>query len=71
MSDLTRIKATNLNDLVDIEVDGIDHADFPDYSDAYINSASYPDGTELTDEELEVVNDDSMFVYGKVEDWLY
>ena len=53
-----------------IEVDGIDYADYPDFCDAYIASAYY-DGREMTDEELDVLNDDSDFVYSAVENHLY
>jgi hypothetical protein len=38
--------------ITDIEFDGIDHSDDPDYSDAYIESAKY-DGAEMTEEEIE------------------
>ena len=53
-----------------IEVDGIDYADYPDFCDAYIASADY-DGREMTDEELDVLNDESDFVYSAVENHLY
>jgi hypothetical protein len=53
-----------------IEVDGIDYADYPDFCDAYIASADY-DGREMTDEELELLNEDSDFVYSTVENYLY
>ena len=53
-----------------VEVDGIDYADYPDFCDAYIASADY-DGREMTDEELDVLNDDSDFVYSAVENHLY
>lgn len=36
-----------------LEVDGVDSADYPDFSDAYISYAEWEDGdTELTDDEL-------------------
>lgn len=41
----------------DIEVDGIDFSDYPDFVDAYISYAIYEDGTELTDEELDELTD--------------
>jgi hypothetical protein len=53
-----------------IEVDGIDHADYPDFCDAYIASADY-DGREMTDEEIELLNEDSDFVYSAVYNYLY
>ncbi len=51
-------------------VDGIDHRDAPDYCDAYITSAEY-EGRELTDEEIDLLNEDSDFVYESVIDWIY
>ena len=38
--------------VVDLEVDGVDGGDYPDFSDAYFSSGSYEDGTRLTDDEL-------------------
>lgn len=46
----------------DIQIDGIDHRDAPDYVDAYISSAYY-DGREMTQDELDLLNEDSAFVY--------
>ena len=43
--------------VIDLEVDGVDPRDYPDFSDAYFSSASYEDGTPLTDDELERLND--------------
>jgi hypothetical protein len=57
--------------IVDISIEGIDHRDAPDYCDAYIASASWDDGTELTEEELQELNEDRSFVYEKVIDWIY
>ena len=36
-----------------IELDGIEQYDRPDYCDAYIDSAKFIDGTELTNEQCE------------------
>ena len=41
--------------VVDAVVDNIDLRDYPDFCDAYFESACYEDGTVLTDEELEQV----------------
>ena len=54
----------------DVEVEGIDTADYPDFCDAFIASADY-DGREMTDEELDTLNDDSDFVYSSVQTHLY
>ncbi len=39
--------------VIDMEVDGIDLRDSPDFADAYFSYACYEDGTALTDEELD------------------
>ena len=38
--------------VVDLEVDGVDSRDYPDFSDAYFSGGCYEDGTDLTDAEL-------------------
>lgn len=53
-----------------IEIDGIDSRDYPDFCDAYISSADY-NGEEMTDEQLEEINNDSEFVYESVMSHLY
>jgi hypothetical protein len=54
----------------DVDVDGIDTSDYPDFCDAYISSATYK-GRAMTDRELDRLNDDSDFVYSAVQDHLY
>ena len=50
-------------DLIDnIEVDGIDTNDYPDFSDAYIVSADY-DGEPMTELMLEEINEDYYFIH--------
>jgi len=56
--------------ITNIEVDGIDTRDYPDFCDAYITSADY-NGTPMTDEQLEEINQDSQFVYDAVIKHLY
>lgn len=53
-----------------VELDGIDHSDYPDYCDAYIVSAEY-DGRPMTEDEIETLNEDSQFVYEKVFDQIF
>jgi len=48
--------------ITEIEVDGIDHSDFPDFVDAFIANAYYND-VEMTEMQLEELNEDSDFVY--------
>ncbi len=63
----------NINNVAVEEVDGIEHRDAPDYSNAYISSAYWKDiKQDLTDHELDYLNDHfSDFVYAAVEDWIY
>lgn len=63
-----------LNDrsVVDLDIDGIDMRDYPDFCDAYIASAAWEDtGENLTDEELEELNDDRDLVYELVLQRIY
>lgn len=54
----------------DVQLDGIDTSDYPDFCDAYIFSASY-DGRDMTESELDILNDDGGYVYQKVIDQLF
>jgi hypothetical protein len=45
-------------DFNSIEFDGIDMNDYPDFSDAYISAAGFQDGTELTVDELELLQEE-------------
>lgn len=53
-----------------ISFDGIDPKDYPDFCDAYIDSADY-DGVPMTDEQLEEVNGNSDFVYERLMSHLF
>lgn len=44
-------------DLKSVDFDGIDHSDAPDYSDAFIVSAEFNDGTPLNEAQLETLFD--------------
>ena len=41
------------NEVTNIELGGVDMNDYPDFCDAYVESAEKLDGTPLTDVELE------------------
>jgi len=43
--------------VIDMEIDGVDPRDYPDFSDAYFTYACYEDGTKLTDDELNQLAD--------------
>ena len=71
MKEKTKLDYSQIDDVV---VDGINHNDAPDFSDAYIASAMYNDPTTceyraLTENELEAL--DSDWVYEQVQDWIY
>jgi hypothetical protein len=58
--------------VIDIEVDGVDVWDFPDFSDAYFSYACYEDGTPLTDDELnKFTEDNGDLLYEKAYDSLH
>ena len=52
-----------------LEFEGIDHRDYPDYCDAYI-SAGKIDDRDLTDEEIDTLNNDGDFKLTKLMDFL-
>ena len=60
----------DLSQVEDVEIDGINPRDYPDFCDAFILEATYK-GREMTDEELEALNEDSDFVHDKVMESLY
>lgn len=53
------------NKITNIEFDGIDRNDHPDYCDAYIVAAEY-DGVPMTEEQLDEINEDRMFVHERL-----
>lgn len=58
------------NLIEDITFDGINFKDAPDFCDAYIDSAYY-DGREMTEEELNILNEDSEFIHMELQNHLY
>ena len=48
-----------------IELDGIDTRDYPDFCDSFICSADY-NGVPMTEEQLDELNEDGEFVYDRV-----
>ena len=53
-----------------IEVDGLDYGDAPDFCDAYISNAEI-NGVQLNDQQLEELNENDEFVFYSVEKYLY
>ena len=52
-----------------IEMDGIDTKDYPDFCDAFISSADY-DGVPMTEKQLDELNEDGDFLYANIMDYL-
>ena len=48
--------------ITNVYVDGIDTNDYPDFCDAFIASAEY-DGVDMTEEQLDEINEHYDFVY--------
>lgn len=48
--------------LQNIEIAGIDTGDYPDFCDAYIAYAEDQNGTPLTEDELDILNENREFV---------
>ena len=63
-------KKLDFSQIDNIQFDGIDHDDYPDFVDAYIVSADYC-GEDMTEEQLERVNEDSQFVHEKLMEQLF
>ena len=63
----------DLSNIIDVDVDGIDTGDYPDFCDAFITYAVWKDTlTELTEEELTELNETHPdFVYECVIDRLF
>lgn len=55
-------------DTSSIEIDGIDRRDYPDFSDAYITGADFVDGTPLSDQEVQQLENEN---YGLVNDLIH
>jgi hypothetical protein len=44
-------------DTASLSVEGVDPRDYPDFCDAYLIGGTYTDGTPLTDDEMNDLND--------------
>jgi hypothetical protein len=47
----------NLSQIENMEFEGVDFSDYPDFVDAYLISADY-DGKEMTEEQIDYINDE-------------
>ena len=64
------VEEMDFAEIDNIEFDGIDWEDYPDFVDAYIVSADYQ-GIPLTDDQIEELNEFSEFVYEKLQAKLF
>lgn len=69
-SEVTGDREINKKMIDNIKFDQVDHADHPDYCDAYIISADM-DGISMTEGELDLLNEDRNFVYDKLIKYLF
>jgi hypothetical protein len=53
----------------DLEFEGINHGDYPKYVDAFVSGASY-DGKEMTEKQLDELNNNSDLVHELLTDYL-
>ncbi|HEY5688555.1 MAG TPA: hypothetical protein VIS27_09655 [Yeosuana sp.] len=70
---MLKSREINLDLITDIEVDGVDTRDYPDFCDGYIASATWSDTLEpLTDDELDDLNQShGQFVYECIYDSVF
>jgi hypothetical protein len=64
------LTALDYSKISDIEVNGVNIRNYPDFCDAFIASATY-DGRPMSDSELDRLNSDTDYVYNCVMDRLY
>ena len=60
----------NHEKISNIQMEGVDIADHPDYCDAFIASADY-NGEPMTDKQLDKLNEDTEFIYESVLEQLF
>jgi len=60
----------NYNLIDNVEVDGINTSDYPDFCDAFISYAEYNE-KPMTDNQLNELNEDDQLVFEYVESKLY
>jgi len=57
--------------VTDLVWSDVDHTDYPDYCDAFIESATYKD-REMTEDEIEELMDDNPeWCYDRLMEWIH
>lgn len=60
----------NLSKVSTIKFEDVDYSDYPDFCDAFISYAEF-DGVEMTEAELEELNENRDFIHEKLNDNLF
>ena len=60
----------DIKEITNIEIDGIDWKDAHDFCDAFISSADYK-GVPMTEKQLDLINENSDFVYDATLNYIY
>jgi hypothetical protein len=60
----------NIKLIDNVTLGDINHWDYPEYCDAFVDSADY-NGKPMTDEELDELNEDAELVYELLWDYLH
>ena len=63
-------KNFDYNLFTDVEFGDVHHWDYPDYCDAFIESAEY-DGKPMTDEQLDELSEDRDLIYDLLMNYLH
>lgn len=63
-------KKLDYTQIEDVQVEDVFMYDYPDFCDAFISSATYK-GRDMTDAELDLLNEDRDFVYERATKWIY
>ncbi len=64
------LSTLDLSKVDNVKVGGIDTEDYPDFCDAYVESADY-NGVPMTENQLEMLNEQRDFVYESVNKQLF
>lgn len=67
---MQHVYEVDFNKITDVEIAGLDMADYPDFCDAYVEYCLI-DGEEATDEQLDTINDNADFVYEEIQNYLF
>lgn len=59
-------------DIDSVEIDGIDTKDYPDFCNAYVSSANFLDGSDLSEDECDLLQKlYPQFVYSLILDRIF